>query len=145
MILSNATFNGRRIDLVIDTGGQASVGNMALRRLAARTEGRRRGWLNSGQLTSVTGATLPVDVGAIGTLSIGGFEFNDLPVAYADSPVFTVLGLNERPALLLGMDALQLFDRVAIDFANRRVSFDLPDGAGTPARPVRFGGQVRDR
>jgi hypothetical protein len=28
------------------------------------------------------------------------------------------------------MDALKLFDRVMVDFANRRVGFDLPKGAG---------------
>jgi hypothetical protein len=39
------------------------------------------------------------------------------------------LKLNARPAILLGMDALKLFDRVVIDFANRRVGFDLPDSA----------------
>jgi predicted aspartyl protease len=144
MILSNATFNGHRIDLVIDTGGQSSVGNMALRRLAVRGTDRRRGRLVDGQLTSVTGATLPVEVGAIGTVSIGGVDFNDLPVAYAESPVFAVLGLDRRPALLLGMDALQLFDRIGVDFANRRVSFDLPNGASGPMRPLHTGSRLRD-
>ena len=47
--------------------------------------------------------------------------------------MFAVLGLDQRPALLLGMDALQLFDRVGVDFANRRVTFDLP-GSGTRSR-----------
>ena len=46
------------------------------------------------------------------------------------------LSLNDRPAILLGMDALKLFDRVLIDFGNRRVGFDLPKGVSraTPAR-----------
>jgi hypothetical protein len=34
--------------------------------------------------------------------------------------------------MLLGMDALRLFERVAIDFTNRRVTFDMPDGARRP-------------
>ena len=36
------------------------------------------------------------------------------------------LELGKKPALLLGMRELRSFDRVAIDFANRRVMFDVP-------------------
>ena len=128
MILSNATYNGRRIDLIVDSGGQSSVGNRALRRLVQAGRGRNR--LVEGQLTSVTGAQLAVEVGAISSISIAGIDLNSLPVAYADSPVFAILGLEDRPALLLGMDALQLFDRVGVDFANRRGAFDLPGNSG---------------
>jgi hypothetical protein len=38
-------------------------------------------------------------------------------------------GLNDRPALLLGMDALRLFGRVRIDFANREVRLAQPKPA----------------
>lgn len=128
MILSNAEINGRRIDIVLDTGAQSSVGNLALQRMVRR-EGLRRGANGIGQLTSVTGATMDVAIGQIQRITVGGVDFTDLPVAYADSPAFAVLGLDRRPALLLGMDALRLFDRVVIDYTNRRVTFDLPDGA----------------
>jgi predicted aspartyl protease len=128
MILSNATINGRRVDIILDTGAQSSVGNLALQRLVHRENGRR-GRLGVGQLTSVTGATLDVAVGQIDRIVVGGVDFTDLPVAYTDSPAFTTLGLDRRPALLLGMDAMRLFERVVIDFTNRRVTFDLPDGA----------------
>jgi hypothetical protein len=47
-------------------------------------------------------------------------------VAFADVHPFRKLGLTDRPALLLGMDAMQAFDQVSIDFANRRVRFVLP-------------------
>ena len=57
-----------------------------------------------------------------------------VPIGYADSPVFAQLGLDDRPALILGMRSLRAFDRVAIDFADRRILFDLPDGVeATPA------------
>jgi predicted aspartyl protease len=128
MILSNAQINGRRIDIILDTGAQSSVGNRALQRLVRR-EGGRRGASGIGQLTSVTGATLEVTVGTIERITVGGVDFTDLPIAYADSPAFSTLGLDRRPALLLGMDAMRLFERIVIDFTNRRVTFDLPDGA----------------
>ena len=34
------------------------------------------------------------------------------------------------PALILGMEGLRLFNRVAIDFQSQRVLFDLPQGDG---------------
>lgn len=126
MILSNARLGDTRVDVILDTGAQTSVGNLALQR-AVRREGARTGRGASGELTSITGATLAVRVGQIERISLGGFDFTNIAVAYADSPAFTYLGLDRRPALLLGMDVLRLFDRVSIDFANRRVIFDLPD------------------
>jgi predicted aspartyl protease len=129
MILSDARIGGRRIDVIVDTGAQSSLGNVALRNLVRGQHGHWRGRLIDGEIQSVTGAPLAVQMGQISRITVGGVDFTDLPVAYADSPAFAELGLSERPALLLGMDALQMFERVAIDFTNRRVTFDLPQGA----------------
>ena len=49
-----------------------------------------------------------------------------MPLTFADTAAFAALGLNDTPAISLGMQHLALFDRVAIDFANRRVMFDVP-------------------
>lgn len=75
-------------------------------------------------LTSVTGQQALADVGMGRRLELGGMDFLNVKLAYADSPAFAALGLERRPALLLGMEQLRLFDRVAIDFAARRILFD---------------------
>jgi hypothetical protein len=49
-----------------------------------------------------------------------------MPIAFADVAPFRKLDLLNRPALLLGMDAMKLFDRVSVDFANRRVRLLAP-------------------
>jgi predicted aspartyl protease len=131
LILSNAQLGGERVDIIVDTGAQTSIGNRALQRLVRR-ERVQRGRLIPGEVRGVTGALLQVDLTVIERMRVGGVDFTNLPVAYADSPAFRVLGLSERPAMLLGMDALRLFERVAIDFTNRRVTFDMPDGARRP-------------
>jgi hypothetical protein len=77
-------------------------------------------------LLSVTGQTVTGELGYPRKLTIGDFDINNLLVAYVDSPVFEVLKLNRRPALLLGMRELRLFKRVAIDFAAHKIYFDLP-------------------
>ncbi len=67
-----------------------------------------------------------------------------VPIGYADTPVFAQLGLDDRPALILGMQNLRVFDRVAIDFADRRILFDLPDGsrANAPIRQNFFSSRI---
>jgi predicted aspartyl protease len=128
LILSDAELGGERIDIIVDTGAQTSIGNRALQALVRR-ERAQRGRLIDGEVLGVTGATLPVNMGVVERMRIGGVDFVNLPVAYADSPAFEMLGLSRRPAMLLGMDALTLFERVAVDFTNRRVTFDMRDGA----------------
>jgi hypothetical protein len=54
-------------------------------------------------------------------MRIGGMDIKQMPVAFSDVHPFRKLGLTDKPAILLGMDALELFDRVSVDFANRRV------------------------
>jgi hypothetical protein len=43
-----------------------------------------------------------------------------------DSPAFKALGIDDKPAMILGMRELKLFRRVAIDFDTRRILFDIP-------------------
>ncbi len=77
----------------------------------------------------MTGEAVPATRTAIKRITVKGLDINDLPVSFADSQAFRALGLDDRPALLLGMDSMSLFDRIEIDFPNRRVVFDLPSGA----------------
>ena len=128
LILSDARLHGKRIDVIVDTGAQTSVGNMALQRLVAERRANRLPFAAT-ELTAVTGEDVPALRTAIKRIVINGMDVNDLPVSFADSQAFRALGLEDRPAMLLGMDSLSLFDRVEIDFPNRRVVFDLPDGA----------------
>jgi predicted aspartyl protease len=128
MIITDARIDGVRTAIIIDTGAAGSHGNAALR--------RRLGARHHAELftTDVNGFELRSDLTFAGTLRIGGMTMTRVPIGYADSPVFAQLGLDDRPALILGMRSLRAFDRVAIDFADRRILFDLPDGVeATPA------------
>lgn len=135
MILSDANIGGMRVDIILDTGAQSSMGNLALRdRLRARD--RRFDYVPV-TMKSVTGDLLSGDLTQIKGIVIGGVTIGDLPVTFADNYAFKALKLERKPAILLGMDALKLFDRVLVDFANRRVGFDLPKGAQRP-KPVQL-------
>ena len=128
MILSDAEVGGVKVDIILDTGAQTSMGNYALRdRLRKRD--MRFDYVPV-LMRSVTGDILTGDFTQVRDISIGGVTISDLPVTFADNYAFTALKLQRKPAILLGMDALKLFDRVMVDFSNRRVGFDLPKGAG---------------
>lgn len=143
LILSDARLDGKRIDVIIDTGAQTSVGNLALQRLVAARRANRVPFVATA-LSAVTGEEVPAMRTAIKRITINGLDVNDLPVSFADSQAFRALGLNDRPALLLGMDSLSLFDRVEIDFPNRRVVFDLPSGASRDTGQ-RYAGSIGPR
>jgi predicted aspartyl protease len=124
MILSSAKIDRIKVDIILDTGAQSSMANLALRDKLRR---RHRSFdFIPVKLRSVTGTILNGDYTQIREIDIGGLTINDMPMTFADNYAFGALNLQDRPAILLGMDALKLFDRVLIDFSNRRVGFDLP-------------------
>ena len=126
MIISTAKIDGMRVELILDTGAQSSMGNAALRDKLRRRH-RTIDYVPV-RMRSVTGSILIGDFTQIQEIEIGGLTIADLPMTFADNYAFTALKLQDKPAILLGMDALRLFDRVMIDFGNRRVGFDLPSG-----------------
>jgi predicted aspartyl protease len=121
LIMTNARIDGVNVDVVIDTGSDACVGNRALQKAMAHS---RSG--GSTMLHSVTGQQIQADLAMARSFTVDRIQINNVQIAYTDSPTFAALQLSRRPALLLGMQALRLFNRVAIDFPNRRIMFALP-------------------
>jgi len=125
LIFTNATIAGVRTSIIIDTGGELSIGNKALqRRLRLKSSA-----MTQMNLVDITGRSVPADYGIAEELLIGRARFGIIPIAFADIAPFKALRLDKTPALFLGMDALRQFDRVAIDFANRKIYFLLPEDA----------------
>jgi predicted aspartyl protease len=132
LIITSAKLDGVKVAVMVDTGAQGSLGNLALiERLRSRSVAET-------SLTDVNGVALGGPVKIVRELDLGRVRLNNVPVMFADSPTFHMLGLGSEPALILGMDQLRLFNRVAIDFQTRRILFDLPRGTQF-TDPVRFG------
>ena len=125
LVVTDASYRGTRVRVILDTGSVVSMGNPAFRKLAARA----RSVMRPISLLGVTGVVLNADYTTIDQVKVGDLAFGDLPVAFADAAPFARFGLVERPAMLLGMDALRLFRRVRIDFPNREVRLLLPRDA----------------
>lgn len=133
LVVTDAWFHNRRVRVVIDTGSEVTMGNLALRKLVSRKPAA----FQQISLRAVTGVSLAADYAQIGAVRIGSTVIDNLPVAFADAPPFAHFGLGGTPALMLGMDALRLFRRVTIDFPNRELRLLLP--RNTQRVPVGWG------
>lgn len=133
LIITEATVDGVKTAVIVDTGAQGSIANLALmRRLRARERDRA-------ESTDVNGQSLVGAVDYARSLRIKDMELSNIAIMFADSPAFEALGLADHPAMVLGMRDLRIFDRVAIDFEARTVLFDMPASAGYRQR-MNFGG-----
>jgi hypothetical protein len=122
LILARVRAGGVRLDAVIDTGSEITVGNLALR---DKLLGTRKTSFTTAEVTGVTGIKRTVDVAIVKELQLGPVLLRNVPVAFADLPPFAVFGLSDAPALLLGTDLLGTFRSVSLDFRNRKVRFQL--------------------
>lgn len=123
LILTQVTAAGLPLDAVIDTGSEITIGNLALRDRIVRA-GHRDKFVKIA-VTGVTGVTIDLQLARIGELRVGSVTLRNVPIAFADVPPFTVFGLADEPALLLGTDLLETFRRVSLDFRARKVRFQL--------------------
>jgi len=124
LIFTQAQIDGQQVTVIVDTGSQVTIGNLALQR--ALMKHRLTTVPNPVMIESVTGEKLSAKVAQIERLELGDVRIEDLAVAFADAHIFKQLDLKNQPALLLGMNAMRAFDRISIDFASKKVRFVLP-------------------
>jgi predicted aspartyl protease len=129
LIITQAFIGGIKVAVLVDTGAQGTIGNMAL---LAKIRSKEH---STTELTDINGVRLSGSVRIARTLEIGRARMTNLPVFFAESPTFHALGLDDEPALVLGMSELKLFRRVAIDFKSKRVLFDVPTSRIQAYRP----------
>ena len=116
----------------VDTGAAISIGNMALEtRLRAGKDGMppEQATIN---LYGVTADTVTGSVRRVRRLSVGRLDFNDMPLVFCDLHLFELWGLSRTPAVLLGMDLMQRFASVELDYGQRAMRFRLAENDLTP-------------
>ncbi len=137
LLITNAMIEGVRATVIIDTGAQSSIANTALK---DRLRNKRAQEVTT---TDVNGVSMIGDLSIVRSLAIEGMALRNVPLTFADAPAFEALGLKDTPVIALGMDHLRMFDRVAIDFAERRVLFDVPRDVARAMRRNRTRGGMR--
>jgi Aspartyl protease len=118
---------------IIDTGGQATIANMALHQALLRRRSP-----SVGLPTHIEGVTTDVqDADAFNTPPLrmdgveaaGSFlEFHYHDVSFGDMRIFQHWHLNDEPAMLVGMDALGLLDALVIDYRRHELQIRMAGG-----------------
>ncbi len=99
---------------IIDTGGQTTIANMALREALAR-----RNLSSHGSPDQIMGATLDIKDGTLipmPAIEIGPVQIVSPGVTFADMPIFKQWSMTRDPAILIGMDALGTLNTLIIDY-----------------------------
>jgi predicted aspartyl protease len=108
-----------RAKAIVDTGGQATLGNLALRDALLKHHPHALSRPNE-----VVGATLDMQSGD--TMATPAIQFSRVEImptsfTYLDAKIFSYWELTAEPAILLGMDTLGRLDTLIIDFRRREL------------------------
>ena len=121
LMFSTARVDSVPTSMILDTGSDITVGNAALRRELERRNAI--GFIKTARLLTTTGQVMRIDYTVIESAQFGPVRIRNLPIAFSTVEPFRKLGLEKRPAMLLGMDALRGFGEVAVDFRHKQVRF----------------------
>jgi hypothetical protein len=127
LIVVEARIGEHKVPAIIDTGGAHTLGNVALlNKLIADAGGVLDGVIPS-RVSDATDTVLDAWDARVETLEVGSVVIDDLRVSFGRFPVFELWNLNERPALLIGMDALSRTKALSVDYRRRQMALAARD------------------
>jgi hypothetical protein len=113
------------VEAFVDSGGALSVGNMALAAALGRRGGVWDPYAPSVRMVDVTGEEAVGQVHVVRTLKFGSMRFTDMGLVFCDLHVFDRWGMGDKPAVLIGANALKLFSRIEMDYGRKRIFFQM--------------------
>lgn len=135
LTIVDAEIGGVKLTAFLDSGAENTVGNMALRN-ALRRPGLLSERLPRVELVSATGQIAAGELSTVPPLRLGGVRLGNLTCVFSDLHTFRIWDLEDRPALLIGVDVMRHFDAIELNFRERLVKFR----SGQFGRSVNTGG-----
>ena len=126
LVVVSAVIGDVRVKAIIDTGGQTTIANLALRDALSRRSARYRG-----KPDQIIGATKDIQDGEVlpmPAIEFGSVKILDSGVTFADIYIFKQWKLLNEPAILIGMDALGLLDTLVIDYRRHELQMRMARG-----------------
>ena len=123
LVVVNVVIGDVRTKAIIDTGGQTTIANLAL-----RNELARRNELLRGTADQIIGATKDIQNGELfpmPAIEFSSIRIQDPGVTFADLYIFKQWKMLNEPAILIGMDALGLFDTLVIDYRRHEMQMRM--------------------
>jgi predicted aspartyl protease len=124
LTIVDAAMGDVRINALIDSGAQISMGNEALRRRLGAQPAPGRGPLRV-ELVTVADERFWGDLLYAPFMRLGGLQLGNVPIVFTEVHVFELWKLTRVPTIVLGMDLLSEFDAVAMDYGKATVRFDV--------------------
>ena len=127
LMIAKARVGEIQVDAVIDTGAERTLGNLALRRALGLDQAARARVTES----TVVGATaIEYDANTIASprILLGDTSLVSVDVTFADLHIFRVWNLEERPAIVVGMDVLGTARALLFDYRRKELMIRLEGG-----------------
>lgn len=126
LIIIDADMGGVPVTAFLDSGSQNTVGNLKLHEQLKGTPFALTAQVSMVELISATGQRARGELSTVPPLRMGGLSVGNLSAVFADLHIFKLWELNDRPAILIGIDVMRHFDAIELDFGNQRVLFRPP-------------------
>ena len=131
LLVFHAQVGGVRVKAIVDTGGQTTIGNLAMRDVLVRR--RVRG--ETVQIYDVTDQAQSGELLPCPPIEFGALRIVNAHITYGRMQVFEHWHLTQEPALLLGMDVIGLLDVFIIDYRRHQLELLMRDDPrSTPSR-----------
>jgi hypothetical protein len=122
LLVFKATVGGVPVKAILDTGGQVTIGNWAMRNaLLRRAQGEPR-------IEKIIGVTTDEQTGesySTPPIEFGPIRIQGARVTYGNMRIFEHWKLTEEPVVLIGMDAIGLLDTVIIDYRRHELQIRM--------------------
>jgi predicted aspartyl protease len=119
LLTTTAYVGSVRAVAIIDTGAQVSIANLALR--AALLHKRSHYEFTADQIVGATDDVADGQGTSVPPIRIGAIRIQGAHITIGDLQIFDVWKLTDRPAILIGMDALGTVDTLIIDYRRREL------------------------
>lgn len=113
--------NGRKGKALIDTGSNVTFINSRF----AEYSGTKTNEEKTKLLQGATSGDLSLRIATARSMTIGDYRISRADILVSDPPLFEYIGLEEEPAMVLGIDILSSF-RMQIDRRRNRLILSVP-------------------
>jgi predicted aspartyl protease len=117
LLVTSARIGDVRVRAIIDTGGQATIGNEAMRVALMR----RRSHGTANHVIDVTATSQDAQYYQSRPIELGKITIQGALITYGDMRIFEHWHLTKEPAILIGMDVIGLVDVFIIDYRRHEI------------------------
>jgi predicted aspartyl protease len=121
LLMFHALVGSLRIQAIIDTGGQSTIGNLAMRDALIRHHEQG----GPVQIFDVTAESQAGEIFPSPPIHLGSIEILGARITYGEMHIFERWDLTKEPALLIGMDVLGLSDTFIIDYRRNELQLRM--------------------